>query len=246
LDTPANLALDFSQFRVLTFDCYGTLIDWESGILVALNRALDAHGRAIPAQQLLAAYSEIEPQIQSEDYRLYRDVLAEVMRRLGTRFNIGFTPAEIASLAESIREWQPYPDTVAALCRLKSRYQLAIISNIDDDLFAHSAKKLDVPFDFVITAQQVGSYKPSLRNFEVALQRIGLPKEKVLHVAESIFHDVVPAGSLGLKTVWVDRQRQTGMKATKATSGRSDLTVMSLRELADAAFNASSNAADTA
>lgn len=227
--------LDLSQFKVLTFDCYGTLIDWESGILRALNRARLAHARTIPAQELLVAYADVEPQIQSEGYRLYRDVLAEVMLRLGTRFNIDFTPAEISSLAESIRDWQPYPDTVAALRKLKSRYQLAIISNIDDDLFADSAKKLEVPFDFVITAQQVGSYKPSLKNFEVALKRIGLPKEQVLHVAESVFHDVVPAGSLGLKTVWVDRKQLTGQKASKAASGRPDLTVTTLSELADAA-----------
>ncbi len=231
----AQPMLDFSRFKVLTFDCYGTLIDWESGILNALNRALAAHNRNIPAQELLAAYADIEPQIQSEGYKLYRDVLAEVMRRLGARFSVQFTPIEIASLAESIRDWQPYPDTVAALRRLKSRYKLAIISNIDDDLFAHSAKRLEVPFDFVITAQQVGSYKPSLRNFEEALKRIGLPKEQVLHVAESVFHDVIPAGSLGLKTVWVDRKQQTGQKASKAASGRPDLTVTTLSALADAA-----------
>src|SRR5947209_18402063 len=103
--------LNFDQFRVLTFDCYGTLIDWESGILSALNAALAAHSRTIAAQELLSAYAEIEPQIQSEGYMLYRDVLAEVMRRIGKRFNVAFTAAEIASLGESIHDWQPYPDT---------------------------------------------------------------------------------------------------------------------------------------
>jgi 2-haloacid dehalogenase len=228
--------LDFTRFRVLTFDCYGTLIDWESGILAALNAAFAAHDRTIPAQHLLAAYSEIEPQIQSEGYKLYREILAEVMRRMGTRFNTVFTAQEIASLAESIRDWQPYPDTVIALQRLKSRYKLAIISNIDDDLFAHSAKKLAVPFDEVITAQQVGAYKPSLRNFEVAIQRVGLPKEKILHVAESTHHDIAPANILGIHSVWVNRRSFTGKGASLAVNARPDLTVPDLKTLADFAL----------
>lgn len=227
--------MKFGQFQCLTFDCYGTLIDWETGILNALDRAFAAHARTIPAAELLAAYADIEPQVQSEGYRLYREILADTMRRLGKRFGTGFTATEAASLADSIRDWQPYPDTVASLRRLKSRYKLAIISNIDDDLFAHSAKHLEVPFDFVITAQQVGSYKPSLKNFEAALDRIGLPKENILHVAESIFHDVVPAASLGLHTVWVDRKQTTGRKASKAASGSADLTVADLKTLAELA-----------
>jgi 2-haloacid dehalogenase len=227
--------LNFDQFRVLTFDCYGTLIDWESGILAALNAALAAHGRTIPAQELLSAYSEIEPQIQNEHYMLYREVLAEVMRRLGKRFKVSFTPAEIASLADSIRDWQPYPDTVAALRKLHTRYKLAIISNIDDDLFAFSAKKLQIPFDEVITAQQVRSYKPSLKNFEVAFQRIGLPKENILHVAESTHHDIAPANALGLHCVWVNRRAVTGQGASIAANVRPDLIVTNLAELASMA-----------
>src|SRR5207237_4666435 len=121
--TMSGTSLRFGQFKVLTFDCYGTLIDWETGILGALNEALAAQGRNIPAQELLTAYADIEPQIQNEGYKLYREVLAEVMRRLGKRFNVKFTAEEIASLAESICEWQPYPDTVAVLHRLKSLYK---------------------------------------------------------------------------------------------------------------------------
>jgi 2-haloacid dehalogenase len=227
--------MNFSQFKVISFDCYGTLIDWETGILAALNAALAAHNRNIAAADLLAAYAEIEPEIQSDGYQLYRDILAEVMRRMGKTLGINFTAAEIASLAESLRDWQPYPDTVAALRRLKTKYQLAIISNIDDDLFTHSAKLLQVPFDFVITAQQVGSYKPSLKNFEIALKRVGQPKENILHVAESVFHDVIPARSIGLHTVWVNRKPQTGQKATRTAEGQPDLTVPDLKTLADLA-----------
>jgi 2-haloacid dehalogenase len=228
--------LAFSQFRCLTFDCYGTLIDWETGILNALNTAFAAHDRNIPAQPLLGAYADIEPQIQNDGYMCYREVLAEVMRRLGERFNTVFTTDEIASLAESIRDWQPYPDTVIALTRLKSRYKLAIISNIDDDLFAHSAKKLEVPFNQVITAQQVGAYKPSLRNFEVALQRIGLPKENILHVAESTHHDIAPANILGIHSVWVNRRSITGKGASLAANAKPDLTVPDLKTLASVAL----------
>jgi 2-haloacid dehalogenase len=229
--------LNFDEFEVLTFDCYGTLIDWESGILGALHRAFSAHGRTFDEKEILEAYSVLEPLIQAERYMTYRDVLAEVMRRLGKRYNNHWTDNETASLAESIRYWQPYPDTVDALRRLKSKYKLGIISNIDDDLFAHSARHLQVPFDFVITAQQVGSYKPSHWNFESALTRIGLPRDRVLHVAESLYHDILPARELGLHAVWVNRRAATGRGASKTAAGMPDLEVVDLKSLADLAVS---------
>jgi 2-haloacid dehalogenase len=233
--TPVKL--NFDQFEVLTFDCYGTLIDWESGILGALKKAFATHGRTFNDKQILAAFSELEPVIQSRGYQLYRDVLAQVMRELGVQYNIALTDAETASLADSIRDWQPFPDTVDALRRLKSKYKLAIISNIDDALFAHSALHLQVPFDPVITSQQVGSYKPSHRNFETALNRIGLPKEKVLHVAESIYHDVIPAQALGIHTVWVNRRvTREGLAASKTAVGTPDLEVIDIKSLAERAL----------
>ncbi|MCU1307670.1 MAG: haloacid dehalogenase, type [Acidobacteriaceae bacterium] len=225
--------LNFDQFEVLTFDCYGTLIDWESGTLGALKKAFAAHNRTFDDKEILTAYAELEPAIQSRGYQLYRNILADVMRELGVLYNIVWNDAEAASLADSIPDWQPYPDTVHALGRLKSKYKLAIISNIDDDLFAHSARHLQVPFDHVITAQQVGSYKPSHRNFETTLKRIGLPKEKVLHVAESIYHDVVPAQALGIHTVWVNRRAsREGLGASKIAVGTPDLEVIDLKSLA--------------
>jgi 2-haloacid dehalogenase len=228
--------LNFDQFEVLTFDCYGTLIDWESGILGALHRAFSSHGRTFDDKEILEAYSVLEPLIQAETFRSYREVLAEVMRRLGTRYSIEWKGSETASLADSIRDWQPYPDTVAALTRLKSKYKLAIISNIDDDLFAHSARHLRVPFDYVITAQQVGSYKPSHWNFESALAKIGLPRDKVLHVAESLYHDILPASELGLHSVWVNRRAaRGGVGASKTATTVPDLEVMDLKSLADKA-----------
>ena len=134
------------------------------------------------------------------------------------------------------RSWKPFPDTVAALKKLKSRYKLAIISNTDDDLFADTARLLEVSFDWVITAQQAGSYKPSHHNFKLALERIALPPEQVLHVAQSIYHDIVPARELGLATVWVNRRAgKHGEGATKAAQGQPDLEVPDLKTLAEMA-----------
>jgi 2-haloacid dehalogenase len=133
-------------------------------------------------------------------------------------------------LPESLKTWQPFPDTLPALRRLKSRYKLAIISNIDDDLFAASEKLLEVPFDHVVTAQQVGAYKPSLRNFEVALERMVIPRERLLHVAESLFHDVAPARRLGIASVWVNRRAAKGGVAASGTADvQPDLTVTDLK-----------------
>jgi 2-haloacid dehalogenase len=224
--------LDLSRFEVLTFDCYGTLIDWESGLLSALRDTL--HPK-VSDDELLRLYSEAEPAIQAGGYKRYREVLREVLNQIaasaGTKVPIG----KHYALAESLPHWRPFRDTVPALRRLKKKYQLGIISNTDDDLFAATAKHLEVPFDFVVTAEQVGSYKPSKKNFEKALVRIGKPKEKWLHAAESLYHDVAPARELGIATVWVDRRQGKKASATKITSARADVEVNSLKELADLA-----------
>src|SRR5437868_3745116 len=174
------MSLNFSQFRCLTFDCYGTLIDWETGILGTLGSILKARGVAADSARILQLYSEIEPAIQADGYLRYREVLRRVVAGLAERFGFTASEAEMNALPESLKTWPPFPDTVAALGKLKSKYQLAIISNTDDDLFAQSAKLLQVPFDFVVTAQQARSYKPSLNNFHAALQRIGLPSSQIL------------------------------------------------------------------
>jgi 2-haloacid dehalogenase len=228
--------MTFSQFECLTFDCYGTLIDWETGILSALKPILQGHHRDLTDDGILELYGTLEAQIQSGDYLPYRLVLQRVTQRLGARLSFPLYEGEATVLAESMKDWPAFPDTVAALKRLKKRYKLAIISNTDDDLFADTAKTLEVPFDYVITAQQVGRYKPSHRNFERALEIIGLPKEKILHCAQSIFHDVVPAKALGISNVWVNRRAgKPGGGATKGSTERPDLTVTSLKELADLA-----------
>lgn len=222
--------MDLSRFQALTFDCYGTLIDWESGILGALRPILAAHGRKVMDAEILRAYSEIERQIQSGPYLRYRAVLETVVEEMGKRFHFTPSAAERTSLPNSVQRWRPFPDTVPALRALKQRYKLYIISNIDDDMIAATQKHLEVPFDGVITAQQVGSYKPSLRNFEVALKRIALPKEKILHVAESLFHDVVPTRHLGIANCWVNR-RQGKAAASGSAEVKPDLEVKDLAGL---------------
>jgi 2-haloacid dehalogenase len=228
------MALDFKNFSVITFDCYGTLINWEVGILGALQPILKKYGRSLSDAGILELYSTFEPQIQSGPYRPYREVLAEIVRRFGAKLVFTPTQQEIDSLAESIKDWPPFGDTSAGLRKLKTKYKLAIISNIDDDLLAYSLRLIGVPFDFLITAQQAKSYKPSHNNFNLALKKIGLPKEKVLHAAESLYHDVAPANELGIANVWVNR-RGGKPGATKDVAARPNLEVPDLKTLAEVA-----------
>jgi 2-haloacid dehalogenase len=226
--------LDFTRFEVLTFDCYGTLIDWEAGILPVLRRMLSMQGKQATDDHLLELYGDFEQHAEQGEYQSYREVLQSVMRQFAGECKFAPAATEISALADSLPSWNPWPDTVAALHRLKSRFRLAILSNIDDDLFAATRPKLGVDFDEVITAQQAGTYKPSLKIFELALARVKVPGHRVLHVGQSLYHDVVPAQSLGLATAWVNRpSARPGVGAVKATQARPDLTVSSLMELAD-------------
>lgn len=227
---------DLSQFEVLTFDCYGTMIDWESGIFSALKPILAAHNKTLADSQLLELYSELEAEAEQGVFRTYRTILQEVVNGLGQR--LGFIPSETdaSSLPESLPSWQPFADTVPALRKLKTKYKLGVISNIDDDLFAASARKLEVKFDHVVTAQQACAYKPSLSIFGLAQQRIGLAPNRWLHVGQSIYHDVIPAKSLGISTVWVNRlSPRAGSGAARVAEGQPDLQVPDLRTLANLA-----------
>src|SRR5947207_263813 len=203
---PEDTLLNFEDFAVLTFDCYGTLIDWESGLWEALHPILAEHRVSLGAERALELYGELESAAEQGAYRTYRDVLRTVLEGLGARLGFAPTPLELARLSESVKDWPAFPDSGPALEALKQKYHLAIISNIDDDLFAASAPRLRVSFDWVITAQQARSYKPSTNNFRLALERIGLPREKILHVAQSLYHDIAPAKTMGLATVWVNRR----------------------------------------
>jgi 2-haloacid dehalogenase len=228
--------LDLSRFKVLSFDCYGTLIDWESGIFSALRPIVAAHNKKIPGPELLELYSALEAAAEQGEFLRYRDVLQSVVRGFGKRLGFSPTNDEVRSLPESLATWRPFPDTVEALRKLKTRYQLAVISNVDDDLFAATAPQLGVTFDQVITAQQAGCYKPCMKIFQLAEDRIGVSREQWLHVGQSIYHDVIPAQSLGIATVWVNRASlRPGAGAAKAAAGKPDLEVPDLRTLANLA-----------
>ena len=226
--------LDLSQFEALTFDCYGTLIDWETGILSALHPILSAHRKTLDDATLLKLYGDFEQLAEEGEFHPYRQVLQSVVRRLGTQLGFSSSDEEAQSLPDSLATWKPWPDTVSALQRLKSQFRLAIISNVDDDLFAATRPQLQVEFDEVVTAQEAQAYKPSLRIFELALSRLGTPRDRILHVGQSIFHDVVPAQRLGLSTVWVNRpSARAGVGAVKAAEGKPDLEVSNLSALVD-------------
>ena len=223
----------FDSFQAITFDCYGTLVDWESGILGVLRPLLADHGKRVIDGEILELYAELEPAIQAVEYRRYRFVLEEVMRAVGQRFGFSVSIDEARSLAASLKRWTPFPDTVASLCALKRRYRLGIISNIDDDLFSDTARQLHVAFDWVVTAEQARAYKPSPAIFELALEKMGLPPEKVLHAGQSVFHDVIPARQMGISTVLVARR---GPGATRRVSAAADLEVPDLKTLAEMAL----------
>jgi 2-haloacid dehalogenase len=226
--------LDFSQFSWLTFDCYGTLISWEPGILTVLRPMLAAHGRELADEGILELYAALEAREEGGEYRPYRQVLESVVQKLAARVGFAASAQEMRALPDSIRDWQPFPDTVTALRKLKTRYKLGIISNIDDELFAGTAPRLEVPFDAVITAQQARSYKPSLNNFHLALERIGEPPARVLHAAQSLYHDVSPAKELGMSAVWVNRRAgKGGSGATPRALAEPDLVVPDLTTLAN-------------
>jgi len=227
-----GLVFDFSRFSIITFDCYGTLIDWETGILGAIRPILSAHHAHLTDADILRTYGEIEAEEESGSYQPYKEILTAVIRGFGIR--LGFVPSEEEeqSLPNSLANWKPFPDTVAVLRRLKQKFKLGILSNIDDDLFSATAPQLEIEFDYVVTASQARAYKPSLEIFRLAQKRIGLPPQQWLHAGQSIYHDVIPARSMGIATVWVNRPSPLpNSGAAKPAQGKPDIEVASLKEL---------------
>lgn len=194
---------------IITFDCYGTLIDWNDGISGALGAEAERQGRAVDTVAVLAAYHAAEPRVQAAEYRAYREVLTllevEIAAELGWD-----PPSSPGYLADSLPGWRPFPETNRALLRLRDAgFELGILSNIDDDLLAGTRQHLEVDFDLLVTAQQVRSYKPAPAHFEHALESLGGDRGRMLHVAQSYFHDIRPARLLGVATVWVNRLSET-------------------------------------
>ena len=213
-------------YDIITFDCYGTLIDWETGIAGAFMRAVVGTGSRLDPHTVLAAYERIEPVVEAEAYRSYREVLTESARRVARELGWALPEARAGFLAESLPFWIPFPDTNAALERLfKAGYQLGILSNVDDDLLAGTRRHFTIPIDLIVTAQQVGSYKPGDGHFTNARERIG--GRRWLHAARSHFHDVTPCKRLGVPVAWINRAGETRGEP------RPDRELASLTELAD-------------
>jgi 2-haloacid dehalogenase len=229
--------IDFGRVEALTFDCYGTLIDWEAGILGGLRPLVGEAGAGVSDDALLERYGAAEATIEAGPYRRYREVLARGAEAVCR--GLGATPddAALAAFGGSVVDWPAFPDSAAALARLEERYRLGVITNCDDDLFAASNRRLGVTFDEIVTAQQVGAYKPSHRGFEEMFARLGLPRDRILHVAQSLFHDHIPAKELGLATAWIDRRHgRDGSGATPSVDASPDLTAPSMAAFADVAL----------
>jgi 2-haloacid dehalogenase len=225
--------MPFESIRLITFDCYGTLIDWENGMLAALRPLLSRDGINVSDLQILELYGEIEADLESGPFRPYRQVLAQAAREIGRRLGKEISAEEGSAFAESLTRWKPFIDTMHALQSLARRFRLGIISNVDDNLFAETRKKLaPVEFDFVVTAQQMQSYKPSHRNFEEAIRRSGLSKDQIMHAGQSLYHDIAPANALGIQNVWVNRPSiRPGSGAAKPGTATPTYEVRTLAEL---------------
>lgn len=229
--------LDFERFGAISFDCYGTLIDWETGILNAVRPVLAVHGVRAGDDEILALYSRLEAGLERAPrhaFTRYREVLGGVMRGIGEYYGLELIDREVDRLAASIARWPAFADTAPSLAAMKTRYRLAVFSNIDHDLFEDTAPKLGVELDELVTAEFCRSYKPDPRHWRVGLGLLDLPPDRLLHVAESVVHDVAPARALGIATVWVNRRGDRGFGASGAPAGETpaaDLEVPDLQTL---------------
>jgi 2-haloacid dehalogenase len=231
--------LDWKRFRLMTFDCYGTLVDWEAGILNVLKPWAATKQIAATGEELLTAFGESESVAEHTMPRaVYREILRETMKSIALKFNKTASAAEQEALATSVGDWPLFKDTTEGLRVLQLWHKLMVVSNVDKTSFARTAPKLGVMLDGLVTAEEVGVYKPDKRMFERAMQvaaGLGVEKEEILHVAQSLYHDIAPAKALGLSTVWVDRRAGRAGGATPKSQGdvKPHLRVGSLAELAE-------------
>jgi 2-haloacid dehalogenase len=227
------MVFDFNSFDYLSFDVYGTLIDWESGIVAALRPILERHGLDWDDDRILDAFAGTESVAQQPPYKSYRDVLTSVLKQIGEYHGFDPEPHDLAAFSGSVPDWPAFPDSAEALQTLAKHFSLAVITNCDDDLFAASNRKLGVEFDVIMTAERAQVYKPDLRPFHLTIERIGGDASRLLHVAQSMFHDHEPAKKLGLTTVWINRRHdKPGLGATPPASAVPDLELPDLASLA--------------
>jgi 2-haloacid dehalogenase len=236
---------DFDRFEAMSFDCYGTLIDWETGIANAMRPWAARNGLALDDEALIAAFGKHETHVEdATPSALYPLVLGETLRRVGADLGAEVTSADAEQFGASVKDWPAFPDTAEALARLSTRFKLIILSNIDRASFAGSKPRLGVEFASIITAEGVGSYKPRPAHFDRLFEeiaRLGVARDQLVHVAESLFHDHQPAAALGLPSVWIHRRHgKGGTGATATPEGEVSPTwrFTSMAELADAAVPA--------
>jgi 2-haloacid dehalogenase len=233
--------MKLADFSTLSFDCYGTLIDWESGICNALSPLLARSGGDWSRDAVLEAFARLEVRQQAATPDMvYADLLAQVHRQLAVEWRVAADAAADTAFGRSIADWPAFPDTVEALRYLKQHFRLVILSNVDRSSFKATNQRLGVVFDAIYTAQDIGSYKPDPRNFAYLIDRVsktGTPRQKLLHVAQSLFHDHVAAQAIGLATAWIDRRHAAGgwgATAPVSPDVRYDFRFTSLGALADA------------
>jgi len=233
--------MKLTDFKALTFDCYGTLIDWESGMIAALAPLTAKLAGRLSRDEILQAHARHEAAQQAQTpAKPYRELLAIVYRRLAEEWGVAVSWSECLSYGRSVKDWPAFPDSAAALLYLKQHYKLIILSNVDNESFSASNDRLQVAFDAIYTAEDIGSYKPSDRNFDYMLAKIetlGLSKARVLHTAESLFHDHAPANRFGLANCWIYRRHdKQGFGATMDPGAmpRYDFRFNSMADLAKA------------
>ncbi len=240
-----NRQMRLADFKALSFDCYGTLIDWEKGILASLQPLLRKTAHSLSEDAVLETYAETESaqEIETPTMR-YTELLRIVYTNLARKWGVETTEDESAAFGDSVVEWPPFADSPESLQYLKKHYKLVILSNVDRESFEGSNQKLGVGFDAIYTAEDIGSYKPDRRNFEYLVSHIetdfGIDKSQILHTAQSLFHDHVPATAMGLATAWIDRRYdKKGWGATKPppTEARIDFHFHSMADLVEAHRN---------
>ncbi len=197
--------MNFKQFEILSFDCYGTLIDWKKSILDIFILVIREYHLDISGDEMFQLFLEADRKFIGAEYKPYHDILINIMDEIAKRLKLNLHPRDRSCLVDRFGDWTPFPDTHESLVELQKKFRLAVISNIDDELFSITRRCLGVKFDFIITAKQLGSYKPSLNNFIKAQEQFGVSYDKILHVAQSIYHDIVPTNKLGWNNVWVNR-----------------------------------------
>jgi 2-haloacid dehalogenase len=233
--------MKLTDFKALTFDCYGTLIDWETGLYDALQPLLQAGAVTLGRDEVLAVFARHEAaQEAATPQMIYSELLAEVHRRLAGEWGVKADEARAVAFGKSVPDWPEFPDTQASLQYLQRYYKLVILSNVDRESFAGTNRRLGVTFDAICTAQDIGSYKPDPRNFEYLIKTLaglGVLKRNILHTAQSLFHDHAPAQAAGLSSAWIDRRHERegwGATAPPAGTPRYDFRFASMAEMVKA------------